>query len=78
MANMDRQKDQEMAQRLKAEGRTRTTSRCCICHGVISTGARRLADGTEVLPDTSNHVTLHCKGPSKRKGSGGSSAFSGL
>lgn len=65
MANMDRQKDQEMAQRLKAEGVTRTTSRCCICFNIISTGAKPGKD-----PDTSNHVTLHCKGP-VRKGAKG-------
>lgn len=75
MANMERQKDQEMAQRLKAEGRARTTSRCCICGNIISTGARR-SNGVEMLPDTSNHVTLHCKGPTKRGGSAGHSTFS--
>lgn len=66
MANQERQKDQEMAQRLKAQGVTRTTSRCCICYQLVPTGARKNADGTETLPDTSTHVTAHCKGPPRK------------
>lgn len=53
----------EMAQMLKRTGSARTYSRCCICGQLVATHARSgrgmMADQ---LPDTSTHVTLHCRG----------------
>lgn len=68
MANMERQKDQEMAQRLKAEGVSRTTSRCCICYQLVPTGASGKPGQPAVLPDVYAHVTAHCKGPPRETG----------
>lgn len=60
MANQERQKDQEMAQRLKAEGVERWTGICPICYGVIPNG---------LFDSAGNylHLTAKCPGP-KRKG----------
>lgn len=63
MANMDRQKDQEMAQRLKAEGVERWTQRCPTCYQIIPNG----------MFFEAKHMThiVSCPGPKTAKGSNG-------
>lgn len=61
MAVNDKQKDQEMAQRLKTEGVERWSGRCPICYQMIPSGL--FAQEANY-----NHLTARCPGPA-RKGS---------
>ena len=47
MAAKNREKDQAMAARLKAEGVTRDVARCPICYGVVA------------LRNLYNHIAFH-------------------
>jgi hypothetical protein len=60
MGTKDKQKDQEMAQRMKAAGEERRSGRCPICYNMIPNGLFE-AQGNYI------HLTARCPGP-RRKG----------
>lgn len=58
--------DNVMATRMKHLGIVRVRSQCCICHNIISTGAKKVG-GVEILPDVYTHVAMTCTGPARKQ-----------